>query len=265
MGLAGVTNEMLSRAMLKKILPDGFYPGISNQGALGIFGAAYKLSVFMTLAIQAFRYAAEPFFFSRASDIDSKALFGKVMHWFIVFGCLILLVISLNLDIIGKLFLRSPTYREGLVVVPVLLLANLFLGIYYNLSAWFKLTDKTYWGTIISFSGALITIIFNILLIPVAGYMGSAFVTLICYSFMSITSFFIGQKFYPIQYSYGKDISYIIITTIIIYIGMYLLHGQFYLVKIIHFLLILFFLLLIYLTDKDNLVQLFLRIKSRWK
>jgi O-antigen/teichoic acid export membrane protein len=168
MSLAGVTNEMLSRAVLKKWLPDGFYENYSNQAALGIFGAAYKLSVFMTLAIQAFRYAAEPFFFTRAKDEDSRNLFSKVMQGYILFSSFILILISLNLDIIGKLFLRSEAYREGLVVVPILLLANLFLGIYYNLSVWFKLTDKTYYGTIISLAGALITIVLNFILIPIS-------------------------------------------------------------------------------------------------
>ena len=262
-GLAGVTNEMLSRAMLKKLLPDGFYHDLSNQAALGVFGAAYKLSVFMTLSIQAFRYAAEPFFFTRSADIDSRALFGKVMHWFIVFGCIILLLVSLNLDIIGKLFLGRPSYREGLVVVPVLLLANLFLGIYYNLSVWYKLTDKTYWGTIISLSGAVLTIILNIVLIPVAGYVGSAFVTLICYSFMSMFSYLVGQKYYPVDYTFLKDAAYIILSVVIIYIGYILLKGPFLVTKSVQILLVVLFLAVLYMTDKNNIVQLFVRIKNR--
>ena len=217
----------------------------------------------MTLAIQAFRYAAEPFFFTRATDIDSKALFGKVMHWFIVFGCIILLLVSLNLDIIGKLFLGRPSYREGLVVVPVLLLANLFLGIYYNLSVWYKLTDKTYWGTIISLSGAVLTIILNIVLIPVAGYVGSAFVTLICYSFMSMFSYLVGQKYYPVDYTFLKDAAYIILSVVIIYIGYILLKGPFLVTKSIQILLVVLFLAVLYMTDKNNIVQLFVRIKNR--
>jgi O-antigen/teichoic acid export membrane protein len=265
MGLAGVTNEMLSRAMLKKLLPEGFYPGITNQAALGIFGAAYKLSVFMSLAIQAFRYAAEPFFFTRSQDIDSKDLFGKVMHWFIVFGCLILLIISLNLDIIGILFLRSSSYRDGLIVVPILLLANLFLGIYYNLSAWFKLTDKTYWGTIISFSGAAITIVLNIILIPIAGYWGSSFVTLICYLFMSMTSYLIGQKYYPINYTFFKDAGYIIISTLIIYVGNSMISGPHLLVKMVQLSGIILFVILVVATDKKNISQLIKQVGIKWK
>jgi len=219
MSLAGVTNEMLSRAVLKKWLPEGFYPGISNQAALGIFGASYKLSVFMTLTIQAFRYAAEPFFFSRAKDKDSPVLFATVMQWFIIFGSLILVVIVLNLDIIGYLFLRNDAYWDGLTVVPILLLANLFLGIYYNLSVWFKLTDQTYYGTLISVIGAVFTIVLNYILIPFIGYMGSAIATLSCYLLMSFLSYSLGKRRYPIPYKIWKSLLYIAIGVAISYLG----------------------------------------------
>lgn len=223
MSLAGVTNEMLSRVVLKKWLPEDFYPGISNQAALGIFGAAYKLSVFMTMAIQAFRYAAEPFFFSRAKDIDSRELFARIMYGYIIFAILILMIISLNLDIIGNIFLRNESYRDGLSVVPVLLLANLFLGIYYNLSVWFKLTDKTYFGTLISTTGAFITILANFLLIPLIGYMGSAISALICYFVMVISSYVLGQKVYPIPYRSPKLILIIALGSLITYVGYYII------------------------------------------
>ena len=219
MSLAGVTNEMLSRAVLKKWLPEGFYAGYSNQAALGIFGAAYKLSVFMTLSIQAFRYAAEPFFFSRAKDKDSRELFSSVMFWFVVFGSIILVVIVLNLDIIGFLFLRNEAYWDGLTVVPILLLANLFLGIYYNLSIWFKLTDKTYYGTLISVSGAGLTIILNYVLIPVWGYTGSSIATLACYFSMVVFSYFLGKKHYPVPYKTGKYLFYIVLAVLFSYLG----------------------------------------------
>jgi O-antigen/teichoic acid export membrane protein len=252
MSLAGVTNEMLSRAVLKKWLPEGFYEHYSNQAALGIFGAAYKLSVFMTLAIQAFRYAAEPFFFSRAADADSKKLFSRVMQGYIIFASLILILISLNLDLIGKLFLRSPSYREGLVVVPILLLANLFLGIYYNLSVWFKLTDKTYYGTFISLTGALITILLNYILIPYLGYLGSAFATLICYVSMVIINYYYGQKHFPIPYDLFRGIFYIVLASLITYAGFYMktnlpVHPKFF-----QIVLILIFVLFIYVMNKKE-------------
>ncbi len=256
MGLAGVTNEMLSRAVLKKWLPDGFYEGYSNQAALGIFGAVYKLSVFMTLAIQAFRYAAEPFFFSRSGDLDSKELFSKVMHWFIIFSSLILILISLNLDIIGKVFLRSPAYREGLYVVPVLLLANLFLGVYYNLSVWFKLTDKTYYGTFISISGAVITILLNYLLIPVIGYLGSALATLICYFFMSSVSYLLGRQHYRVPYQVRDGFIYILFASGLTYLGYYrnpILPAD---NKLTDILLILFFLIIVTIIERKHIKRL---------
>ena len=253
MSLAGVTNEMLSRAVLKKWLPEGFYENYSNQAALGIFGAAYKLSVFMTLAIQAFRYAAEPFFFSRANDVDSKKLFSRVMQGYIIFSSFILILISLNLDIIGKLFLRTPTYREGLVVVPILLLANLFLGIYYNLSVWFKLTDKTYYGTFISLVGALITILLNFILIPFLGYLGSSIATLICYLSMAGINYYYGQKHFPIPYDTFRALFYILTASLITYAGYYLETSPPLNHKIFQIILMLIFPVVIYMMNKKQI------------
>lgn len=217
-GFAGVTNEMLSRAMLKYLLPEGFYTDRTNLEALGIFGACYKLSVFMTLGIQAFKYAAEPFFFSQAMDKESPALFAKVTDLFIIFGCWVLFAISINLDILGGLFLRNPIYLEGLVVVPYLLMGGLFLGIYYNLSIWYKLTDKTIFGAIIALAGAAITIGLNLFLVPIYGYEGSAWATLLTYMSMVILSYWWGQKYYPIPYKVGKAFIYMVITALSIYL-----------------------------------------------
>lgn len=222
MGLAGVTNEMLSRVLLKYWLPEGFYPGKTSLDALGIFGACYKLAVFMNLTIQAFKYAAEPFFFSQSSDKNSPELFARVMHWFVIFCSFILLSVSINLDLIG-LFLRGAEYREGLNVVPILLLAYLFLGVYFNLSIWFKLSDQTHYATKITIIGALVTIVLNLILIPIWGYTGSALATLGCYFSMSLICFFIGQRFFYIPYKTAKDLGYIIVTTLLTY-GVLSLH-----------------------------------------
>lgn len=203
MGLAGMVNEMLDRLILRELLPDDFYPGSSKLHALGVYGACYKLSMFMTLAIQAFRYAAEPFFFSRASDKNSPQLFADIMKWFVLVCLLIFLGVSLNIEIV-KYFLGNEAFWQGLAIVPILLLANLFLGVYYNLSIWFKLIDKTYWGIYISLIGAFITIIGNIILIPIMGYMGAAWVTLICYASIALISYVLGQKNYPIPYPVVK-------------------------------------------------------------
>lgn len=214
-GVAGMINEMFSRSMLDWWLPENFYADTTREEAGGIFGACYKFAVFMNLGIQAFRYAAEPFFFSNASDKNSPALFAKVNHYFVIACCVVWLGISINMDVI-KLFFLGEQYWVGLDIVPVLLLAYLFLGIYYNMSVWFKLTNKTYYGTIITFIGVFITVMGNFVLIPVAGYMGSSIAALLCYFTMAVTCYGIGQRYYPIPYTMVKDLGYIIVTYMII-------------------------------------------------
>ncbi len=215
-GVAGMTNELFSRITLQWWLPKNFYPGQSDDYALGIFGACYKYAMLMSLAVQAFRFAAEPFFFSNAADKKSPELFAKVNHYFIIVCCLLLLGVAINMDILKHI--TDEKYWEGLNVVPILLLAYLFLGVYYNLCVWFKLTDQTYYGTIISVGGAVITILGNYLLIPVAGYFGSSVATLVCYFLMMAACYAIGQKFYPIPYNVTKGLSYIIATMGIVYL-----------------------------------------------
>lgn len=215
-GLAGMTNEMFSRITLERWLPDGFYGTASEEYALGIFGACYKLAVLMNLAITAFRYAAEPFFFSNASEKNSPQLFARVNHYFVIVCCIILLGVSINLDIL-KYFLGNPAYWEGLHIVPILLLAYLFLGVYYNFSIWFKLTDKTYYGTLITMVGVVITIGANYLLIPIAGYTGSSFAALLCYSGMAVLCYTLGQRYYPIPYGLIKSLLYVAITLALVY------------------------------------------------
>lgn len=218
MGLAGVTNEMLSRALLKIWLPEGFYPNQSSIAALGIFGACYKLSVFMMLGIQAFRYAAEPFFFSNAENKESPKLFANVMTGFVIFCTIVFVAISLNLEIIGMVFFANPAYREGLYVVPILLFAYLFNGIYYNLSVWYKVTDRTIFGAGITIFGAVLTVALNFILIPILGYFGSSLVTLGSYFSMTLISYLFGQKYYPVPYQVLKIIVYLILASILIWV-----------------------------------------------
>jgi O-antigen/teichoic acid export membrane protein len=220
MGLAGMVNELLDRLLLEEILPDNFYDNLSPRQALGVYGACYKLSMFISLAVQAFKFAAEPFFFTNAADKNSPMLFAKVMNWFIVFCIFTFVFISINIDLIGPILVRNPAYHQGFVVVPVLLLANVFLGIYYNLTVWFKLTDKTSYGTYIGIIGAAITLGLNILLIPVLGYMGSAIATLVCYSTMAAICYFLGEKHYPIRYNVKAALTYIITGSILVWLGL---------------------------------------------
>ncbi len=208
-GLAGMTNEMFSRITLNWWLPENFYPGRDAQYALGVFGACYKYAVFMNLAVQAFRFAAEPFFFSNAANRHAPELFARVNYYFVMLCSVILVVVSVNLDAL-RFLLGNDQYYEGLVIVPILLTAYLFLGVYYNFSVWFKITDKTYFGTLFTAGGALITVLANYLLIPVLGYLGSALAALLCYAGMAAACYIFGQKYFPVPYTTGKSLLHIV-------------------------------------------------------
>ena len=186
--------------MLERLLPSNFYPGLTRLEALGIYGQCYKLSIFMTLVIQAFRLGAEPFFFKKSQDDDAAQTYAQVMDWFVLACCGILLAVSILLPWIAPYFLRRPEYFQGLGVVPILLLANIFLGVYYNLSVWFKVSDKPQMGTYITVGGAVFTILLNLILIPTIGYMGSAITTLGCYAGMAAACYLLGRKSYPVPY-----------------------------------------------------------------
>jgi O-antigen/teichoic acid export membrane protein len=197
-GMAGIVNETIDRVLLKKLLP----ADIADSKA-GIYSAFYKLSMFMTLFVQAFRYAAEPFFFQEAQEKDAKKTYAKVMEYF-VYTCLaIFILIMVFLDFLAETFVRSEEFfldPNGMKVVPILLLANLFLGVYYNLSVWYKLTHKTLYAAFISIGGALLTIAINVAFIPKYGFLASAWATLIVYFSMTVTSYFFSRKHYPIPY-----------------------------------------------------------------
>jgi O-antigen/teichoic acid export membrane protein len=203
-GFAGIINEMLDRALLKYLLP---YDTATNLAQLGIYSACYKLSILMTLFIQAFRYAAEPFFFSYSKNSDAKLIYGRVLHYFTIFCVFIFLLVTLYLDFF-KYFIGEE-FRAGLHVVPILLLANLFLGIYVNLSIWYKLSDKTLMGAGVSLFGASLTVLLNFLWIPKFGFTGSAYATLTCYMTMAILSYFLGQKFYRVDYDVKSVLGYL--------------------------------------------------------
>lgn len=251
--LAGNFNEMFSRMMLKKILPDGYYAGINNQEALGIFGACYKISMIMTLSIQAFRYAAEPFFFRESQSGDSKNTYAKVFLYFGIFGLFSVLAISLNLDIIKHIFLRDEAYWTALHIVPILLFASLFLGLYYNLSIWFKIKDKTYFGAIISVSAAIITIVLNFLLIPHYGYEGSVITTLVVYLYMCLLAYFIGKKYYPIDYNVQRLGNYLLLTLVLLVIGWNIKFSSYLITQGLKEIPILIFALVVFLSERKKL------------
>lgn len=209
-GFAGIINETLDRVLLKQLLFDPEIPGSLEVATaqVGIYSACYKLALLVTLFLQAYRYAAEPFFFSQMHNEDKNIVFEKTMNIFIAIVCVAFLGVSINLGLF-KYFIRNDAYYEGLVVVPILLLANVFLGIYYNQSVWYKLSNKTYFGAYISICGALVTIILNVWLIPKFGYIASAFATLIAYFIQMLLSYYLGKKYYPIPYNTNKFFLYL--------------------------------------------------------
>lgn len=205
--IAIIINENADKIMLKWLLIDEL--GKERSIAMvGIYGACYKLSIIISLFIQAFRYAAEPFFFSQAADKDAPKVYAKIMNYFVLTCSVIFLAVMFYIDIL-KYFLANEEYWVGLDVVPVLLFANIFLGIFYNLSVWYKLTGMTRYGALIAGIGAVITILLNLWLIPIFTYFGSAWATFICYLSMVIISFLIGQKYYKVPYQIKKIVFYL--------------------------------------------------------
>jgi len=215
-GLAGIINEFIDRLMIKNLLWDS----LGEQGAmsqLGIYGANTKIAMIMGIFIQAYRFAAEPFFFAKEKDSDAQATYREVMNFFIIACSTIFLAIMLYLDLVMRFI--GEAFREGVTVVAILLLAQLFLGVYFNLSIWYKLTGKTLYGAAIAIAGATITIVLNYIWIPIIGYMGSAWATLICYFVMMVVSYFLGQRHFPIRYNLTKAIGYPIGVLVLFYIS----------------------------------------------
>lgn len=247
-GFAGVTNEMLSRALLKYRLPQGYYEGFTNLEILGIFGACYKLSVFMTLAVQAFRYAFEPFLFAQAGEGNSPKIFSRVMTYFVLFTSFSWLVLVLFMPYYAPIFLRQTNYLMALDAVPWLLGGGLLLGVFYNLSIWYKLTDNTLYGAYVSITGAFLTLILNWWLIPLFGYMGSAYATFATYLMMVVISYTWGRQIYKVPYQVIRVILYFLLAGVGIYINE-VLEGSF----VISLLITLIFLTLAFLLERKNL------------
>lgn len=206
-GFAGMINEILDRRLIRIILE----PVIGKEAALtqvGIYGAVYKLSIIITLFIQAFRYAAEPLFFSQSTKSDAKQGYVEITKWFTIITAFVFLLVMLYLDFF-KHFIAQESYHVGLHIVPILLTANIFLGLSYNFSVWYKLTNKTNFGAYLAIFGAVITISLNFLLVPQMGYTGSAYATLAAYGGICIVSYFLGQKYYPVPYNLKSMFGYL--------------------------------------------------------
>lgn len=217
-GMGGVVNDMLSRLLYQFVVD---LPAEQAKHELGVFGNIIRLSIVITIAIQAFRMAAEPFFFNRSKDQDVKNTYARVLKFFVLVCCTLFLGISLYIDVIKWFFeaINRERWTEGLYVVPLFAMANIFLGIYYNLSIWYKLTNRNLTGAFITVGGALITIALTIWLIPIYHYWGAALASFGCYLFMVLTSYGLGQKHYPVPYEKGRILFYLFTSA-----GLYLTH-----------------------------------------
>ena len=210
MGLAAMFNDQ-GYTILFSFLFD------NPEQELGVYGSAFKLSVLMMLGIQAFRYAGEPFFFSHAENKEAPALFAKVMHYFVIFNIAIMVGIAVNIELIADVFLGRPGYKAALFVLPVLLIGKLLFGVYVNLSVWFKIKDKTLYGTYFSAIGAVITLVGHLWLVPIIGYYGSAISALACYAVMCIMCYYVGRKHFVVPYNFKKLFLYLSVAIAIIY------------------------------------------------
>ncbi|NOU59814.1 polysaccharide biosynthesis C-terminal domain-containing protein [Marinifilum caeruleilacunae] len=202
--ICGQINLNLDKMLMPDLIPASKDPMYQT----GIYAANYKLAVIMTLFIQAFRYAFEPFFFSQAKQENSKQVYADVLKYFTLFCLLIFLGVMFYIDIV-KLLIKS-NYHEGLSIVPYVLLANLFFGVFFSLSLWYKLSDKTRYGAIMAIIGSVITIILNIILVPRIGYQGAAYAVFICFAIMMIVSYLLGQKYYPVPYDIKRILFYFV-------------------------------------------------------
>jgi O-antigen/teichoic acid export membrane protein len=222
-GLAGMVNETLDRTLLKYLLPGKVE---ENLYQIGIYSANYKLSIIMSLAIQAFRMGAEPFFFKNSDDKNAPKMYATIMNYFTVACCIIFVFTYLNLGWISKIL--NSKFSEGIIVVPILLLANMFLGMYYNTTIWYKIKNQTTKGGLIAVAGAIITIVLNVVLIPEMGYLGSAVATLVCYFSMFIISLIWGNFYFPIPYNYFFLFTFICSSIIISYFIQFIYQKEWY-------------------------------------
>jgi len=262
-GIAGMMSENLDRILIKylTVVPDGIADSNTYiMSQVGIYGANVKIAVLMTLFIQAYRYAAEPFFFSYAKQSDSKLMYSRVMNYFIGFTLFIFLGITLFIDFTK--YIIDSSYHEGLGIVPILLLGKILFGIAFNLSIWYKLTNRTRFGAILAFIEVFVSVSLNVLLIPVIGYMGAAWAALGAYFMMMIVSFAWGNKYFPILYNYPKILLYFGITICIYALNLYSRTiTPYYLV--FNFIWLLIFVFLFIKIEKINLKLAFSALKKR--
>jgi len=246
-GIAFSINEVFDRIMLDYLLPADI-----ARSEIGAYSACYKLALFMTLFATAFRLGIEPFFFSHAESKNAAHTYAQITNYFVVFGSLILVGVIVFVDLLKLILIQNDTYWEAMEIVPLILLANLFLGIYHNLSVWYKITDRTKFGGYISLAGAVLTIALNLLLIPLISYTGSAIATLAAYGLMMLLSFYFGQKYYPIPYNLKKIGGYLSLSIFISALSFYVFRGNYF----VGIPLLLLFIGIVYFSEKDQILKI---------
>ena len=246
-GIAFSINEAFDKILLKYMLPADI-----AEAEVGVYAACYKLGVFMTLFATAFRLGVEPFFFNHAKEKNAPQTYAAITRFYAIFGSTILLTVIVFIDVIKRILIPEPAYWEAMVIVPVILLANLCLGIYHSLSVWYKISDRTQYGAMISVIGAGITLLLNILLIPLISYKGSALATLAAYGSMMVISYLLGKKKFPIPYDVKSIMGYMGLATGLAVLAFYVFDGN----LLIGTALLLVFLTIVLLGEKRTLLKL---------
>lgn len=252
-GVAFAINDQFDKILLGKLLP----PDIADS-EVGIYSACYKLGLFMVLFRTAYTLGIEPFFFSHADKENAKETYATVTKYFVIFGSFIMLAVIVFADLFKQVMIRDQSYWEAMKVVPLIILANFFLGIYTNLSVWYKLIDKTHIGAWISIAGAFVTLLLNFLLIPKYSYYGSAIATIAAYGTMMLISFFMGRKAYPIPYDLTRIGGYLGLSIVFSIASFYYFRENYY----IGVALLLAFLYFIYHNEKTTLQRIIRRKNS---
>jgi O-antigen/teichoic acid export membrane protein len=249
-GIAFSINETFDRILLDRLLP----PDIAET-QIGMYSACYKIALFMTLFATAYRLGIEPFFFSHAKSDNPQKNYAKILELFVAFGSIIMLAVVVFADVLKPYIVRSEAYWEAMWVVPVILLANFCLGIYHNLSVWYKITDRTKFGAYISIVGAIITLIINIVFIKTYSYKASAIATLVAYGIMMLLSYYFGRKYYPIPYNLKKIGLYLILSVGMSILSFYYFRDNY----IIGISMLIVFLSIVFISEKNELKQLLKR------
>ncbi len=245
-GIAFSINETFDRILLDYLLPENI-----AKTEIGMYSACYKLALFMTLFATAYRLGIEPFFFSHAKTENPQKNYARILEFFVAFGAIILLAVVVFADILKPIIVRSEEYWEAMWVVPIILIANFCLGIYHNLSVWYKITDRTKFGAYISVFGALLTLGLNFWLIPIISYKGSAIATLMAYASMMLLSYYFGRKYYPVPYNLKKIGIYLSLSIILSIVSFYQFRGQY----IIGISLLIVFLGIVYMSERKQIKQ----------